>query len=205
MHTPEHVLVAGAGIGGLTAALTLHEQGLTATVIDRADTLQPLGLGINLLPHAVRELHELGLGKALARIAVAPTSICYFEPDGTLLFREPRGLQGGYGWPQYSVHRGELQMLLLDAVRNRLGDASVHTGVRAIGFTQAEHEVVTHTTAGDVTSAFLVGADGIHSTLRTTAASWRRPADVVGRDIGARRDTSRAVPRWPNDGSRQGP
>ena len=108
MHTSEHVLVAGAGIGGLTAALTLHERGFTSTVIDRADTLQPLGLGINLLPHAVRELHELGLGKALARIAVAPTSICYFEPDGTLLFREPRGLQGGYGWPQYSVHRGEL-------------------------------------------------------------------------------------------------
>ena len=166
MQTTEHVLIAGAGIGGLTAALTLHEQGLTATVIDRSDTLQPLGLGINLLPHAVRVLSELGLGEALARIAVAPTSICYFEPDGTLLFREPRGLQGGYGWPQYSVHRGELQMLLLDAVRNRLGAAAVRTGVRAIGFTQPGCEVVTHTTAGDVTSAFLVGADGIHSTVR---------------------------------------
>ena len=102
----------------------------------------------------------------MARIAVAPTSICYFEPDGTLLFREPRGLRGGYGWPQYSVHRGKLQMLLLDAVRNRLGADSVRTGVRAIGFTDAEREVITHTTAGDVTSAFLVGADGIHSTLR---------------------------------------
>jgi 5-methylphenazine-1-carboxylate 1-monooxygenase len=166
MHTFEQVLVAGAGIGGLTAALTLQKQGLTAAVIDRADTLAPLGLGINLLPHAVRELHELGLGNALARISVAPTSVCYFEPDGTLLFREPRGLQGGYGWPQYSVHRGELQMMLLDAVRSQLGDASVRTGVRASGFTQADHEVVTHTSAGDVTSAFLVGADGIHSTLR---------------------------------------
>jgi 5-methylphenazine-1-carboxylate 1-monooxygenase len=166
MNTPEHVLIAGAGIGGLTTALTLHERGFTATVIDRSDTLQPLGLGINLLPHAVQELHELGLDEALARIAVAPRSICYFEPDGTLLFRESRGLQGGYGWPQYSVHRGELQMLLLDAVRNRLGAASVHTSVRVLGFTQAEHDVVTHTTAGDMTSDFLVGADGIHSTLR---------------------------------------
>ena len=166
MHTPDQVLVAGAGIGGLTAALTLHEQGLTATVIDRSETLQPLGLGINLLPRAVRELQELGLGEALARIAVAPTSIRYFEPDGTALFREPRGLQGGYRWPQYSVHRGELQMLLLDAVRNRLGAGSVHTGVKASGFTQAQHEVVTHTTAGDVRSDILVGADGIHSTLR---------------------------------------
>jgi 5-methylphenazine-1-carboxylate 1-monooxygenase len=167
MHIPDDILIAGAGIGGLTAALTLHGRGFTSTLIDRTDTLQPLGLGINLLPHAVRELHELGLGEALARIAVAPTSICYFEPDGTLLFREPRGLQGGYGWPQYSVHRGELHMLLLDAVRSRLGAESVSTGVRAIGFTDAEREVITHTTAGDVTSAFLVGADGIHSAVRT--------------------------------------
>jgi 2-polyprenyl-6-methoxyphenol hydroxylase-like FAD-dependent oxidoreductase len=146
MHIPDDILIAGAGIGGLTAALTLHGRGFTSTLIDRTDTLQPLGLGINLLPHAVRELHELGLGEALARIAVAPTSICYFEPDGTLLFREPRGLQGGYGWPQYSVHRGELHMLLLDAVRSRLGAESVSTGVRAIGFTDAEREVITHTT-----------------------------------------------------------
>jgi 2-polyprenyl-6-methoxyphenol hydroxylase-like FAD-dependent oxidoreductase len=166
MSTSPHVLIAGAGIGGLTTALTLHTQGLTASVIERAETLQPLGLGINLLPHAVRELSELGLGEALSRIAVAPTSICYFGPDGTLLFREPRGLQGGYGWPQYSVHRGQLQMLLLDAVRNRLGAATVRTGVGATGFTQAEDEVVTHTTAGDVASAFLVGADGVRSTLR---------------------------------------
>lgn len=166
MNTSEHVLIAGAGIGGLTAALTLHQRSLAATVIDRADPLQPLGLGINLLPHAVRELHELGLSEALSRIAVAPTSICYFEPDGTLLFREPRGLEGGYGWPQYSVHRGALQMLLLDAVRNRLGAATVHTGVKAIGFTQTDHEVVTQTSAGDIPSGFLVGADGIHSTLR---------------------------------------
>jgi 5-methylphenazine-1-carboxylate 1-monooxygenase len=166
MHTPDDILIAGAGVGGLTAALTLHGREFHSTVIDRAHTLQPLGLGINLLPHAVRELHELGLGEALAQIAVAPTSICYFEPDGTLLFRELRGLRGGYGWPQYSVHRGKLQMLLLDAVRNRLGAASVRTGVGAIGFTDAGNEVITHTTAGDVTSAFLVGADGIHSTLR---------------------------------------
>jgi 5-methylphenazine-1-carboxylate 1-monooxygenase len=167
MTTSEHVLITGAGIGGLTAALTLNKQGLTSSVIDRAETLQPLGLGINLLPHAVRELYELGLDKALSRIAVAPTSICYFDSDGTLLFREPRGLQGGYRWPQYSVHRGQLQMLLLDAVRNRLGPDTVHTGVTATGFTQRNHEVVTHTSVGDRTSAFLVGADGIHSTVRT--------------------------------------
>jgi 2-polyprenyl-6-methoxyphenol hydroxylase-like FAD-dependent oxidoreductase len=166
MTTFPHVLVAGGGIGGLTAALALHRRGLTASIVERADTLQPLGLGINLLPHAVRHLTDLGLGEALSRIAVAPHAICYYDTDGTLLFREPRGIQGGYRWPQYSVHRGELQMLLLDAVRERQGVASVHTGVKATGFSHGERAVVTHTTAGDVRSAFLVGADGIHSTLR---------------------------------------
>jgi 2-polyprenyl-6-methoxyphenol hydroxylase-like FAD-dependent oxidoreductase len=166
MNTPPHVLIAGAGIGGLTAALTLHRRGLTASVIERSDTLQPLGLGINLLPHAVHELSELGLGDALSQIAAAPTAISYYDADGTLLFREPRGVQGGYRWPQYSVHRGQLQMLLLDAVRDRLGADAVRTGVKVTGFTQTERDVVTHTTAGDLSSAFLVGADGIHSILR---------------------------------------
>ncbi|MGY4646648.1 FAD-dependent monooxygenase [Mycobacterium sp. URHB0021] len=166
MNTSPHVLVAGAGIGGLTTALTLHARGLAAMVIERADSLQPLGLGINLLPHAVRELCELGLGDALSQIAAAPAAIDYYGRDGTLLLREPRGLQGGYRWPQYSVHRGRLQMLLLDAVRDRLGDAAVCTGVEVTGFTQTGCDVVTHTTAGDMVSTFLVGADGIHSTLR---------------------------------------
>ena len=95
-----------------------------------------------------------------------PTATSYYEADGTLLFREPRGIEGGYRWPQYSVHRGQLQMLLLDAVRERVGVTSVRTGVQATGFSHAEREVITHTTHGDIRSAFLVGADGIHSVLR---------------------------------------
>src|ERR1700742_923498 len=100
------VLIAGAGIGGLTAAIALHARGINATVIERID----------LLPHAVRELYELGLGDELSRIAVAPAAITYYDTDGTLLYREPRGVDGGYGCPQYSVHRGALQMLLLSAL-----------------------------------------------------------------------------------------
>jgi 5-methylphenazine-1-carboxylate 1-monooxygenase len=114
------VVIAGAGIGGLTAALALHEHGVNSLVLERAAPLRALGLGINLLPHAVAELDRLGLAQELSRIAAAPSAICYYRPDGTLLFREPRGIEGGYGWPQYSVHRGELQMLLLGAVRARL-------------------------------------------------------------------------------------
>src|SRR5690349_11116900 len=85
----ENVLIAGAGIGGLTAALALDARGIGATVIERTD-LRPLGVGINLLPHAVRELTELGLGDELSGIAVAPAAIAYYDTEGTLLFREPR-------------------------------------------------------------------------------------------------------------------
>lgn len=166
MTTSPHVMIAGAGIGGLTTALTLHAQGVESSVMERADTLRPLGLGINLLPHAVRELSDLGLGYELSRIAAAPAAICYYDSDGALLFREPRGINGGYRWRQYSVHRGQLQMKLLGAVRDRLGSNSVRTGVKVNGFTPTDSEVVVHTTAGDMAAAFLVGADGIHSTLR---------------------------------------
>jgi 2-polyprenyl-6-methoxyphenol hydroxylase-like FAD-dependent oxidoreductase len=166
MHRYPEVLIAGAGIGGLTAALALHEHGVNSLVLERAAPLRALGLGINLLPHAVAELDRLGLAQDLSRIAAAPSAICYYRPDGTLLFREPRGIEGGYGWPQYSVHRGELQMLLLGAVGARLTDNAVQTGVEVTGFTQGAEVVTAHTTTGDVSSDFLIGADGIHSTLR---------------------------------------
>jgi 2-polyprenyl-6-methoxyphenol hydroxylase-like FAD-dependent oxidoreductase len=161
----ENVLIAGAGIGGLTAALALHARGIDVTVIERTD-LRPLGVGINLLPHAVRELYELGLGDELARIAVAPAAIAYYDTDGTRLFLEPRGIDGGYGYPQYSVHRGLLQTLLLSALRDRLGVNAVHENCELVGFDESDAEVRVRTSAGDFVSGFLLGADGIHSTVR---------------------------------------
>ncbi len=128
------VLIAGGGIGGLTAALTLHARGIESTVLERASHLRPLGVGINLLPHAVRELYDLGVGDELANGAVAPTSISYCDTEGTLLFREPRGIDGGYGYPQYSVHRGALQMLLLSTLRERLGPDAVRTDTEVRSF-----------------------------------------------------------------------
>jgi 2-polyprenyl-6-methoxyphenol hydroxylase-like FAD-dependent oxidoreductase len=160
------VLIAGAGIGGLTAALTLHTNGIAATLIERASELKALGVGINLLPHAVSELYRLGLGVELSEIAVAPTSISYYDTAGELLFREPRGIDGGYGYPQYSVHRGELQMLLLSALRERLGPNAVHTGAELHSFDESENGVRVHTSAGAFTADALVGADGIHSAVR---------------------------------------
>jgi 2-polyprenyl-6-methoxyphenol hydroxylase-like FAD-dependent oxidoreductase len=161
----ENVLIAGAGIGGLTAAIALHARGIDATVIERTD-LRPLGVGINLLPHAVRELHELGLGDELSRVAVAPATISYYDTDGKLLHREPRGIDGGYGFPQYSVHRGQLQMLLLSAVRSRLGPNAIHADTELATFEEARGSVRIRTSAGDYTTNALIGADGIHSSVR---------------------------------------
>lgn len=170
----DSVLIAGAGIGGLTAAIALHARGIGVTVIERTD-LRPLGVGINLLPHAVRELHELGLGDDLSRIAVAPAAIAYYDTGGTLLFREPRGVDGGYGHPQYSVHRGRLQMLLLSALQERLGSNVIHPSAELTGIEESGERVRVTTSAGEFTADLLVGADGIHSTVRRHLHPGRDP------------------------------
>jgi 2-polyprenyl-6-methoxyphenol hydroxylase-like FAD-dependent oxidoreductase len=162
------LLIAGAGIGGLTAALTLHDQGFDVLLLERAADLQPLGVGINLLPHAVRELTALGLGDPLAAMAVAPSAIRFYTHRGDLLFTEPRGLAAGDAYPQLSVHRGQLQMMLLDAVRERLGRDAVRTGAGVTGFLQSTDGVVAHTPAGPVSGTALIGADGIGSVVRAT-------------------------------------
>ena len=175
----ENVLIAGAGIGGLTAALALHARGIDVTVIERTD-LRPLGVGINLLPHAVRVLHELGLGDDLSRIAVAPAAIEYYDTDGTLLFREPRGVDGGYGHPQHSVHRGRLQMILLSALRKRLGSNVVHPNAELTGIEERGESVRVKTSAAEFAADLLVGADGIHSAVRRHLHPGRDPLRCSG-------------------------
>ncbi len=199
----ENVLIAGAGIGGLTAALALHARGIDVTVIERTD-LRPLGVGINLLPHAVRELYELGLGDELSRIGVAPAAIAYYDTDGTLLFREPRGIDGGYGYPQYSVHRGRLQMMLLSALRDRLGARAVHDNCELVGFDQWDAGVRVDTSAGDFMAGVLVGADGIHSTVRRRIHPGRDPLLWSGLRMFRGAVRWRSVPGWPHDVNRQG-
>ena len=166
------VIIAGAGIGGLTLALMLHRHGIGCRVYESAQELRPLGVGINLLPHAVNELEQLGLLDALARQAIATSALHYYNKYGQPIWREPRGLQAGYPLPQFSIHRGEFQMLLADTVRARLGPDAIVTGMalqaadqhgkRACAYFRSRADGTLHTATGDA----VVGADGIHSALR---------------------------------------
>ncbi|WP_437623785.1 flavin-dependent oxidoreductase [Sorangium sp. So ce1151] len=166
------VLIAGGGIGGLAAALNLHAAGIEAQVVEAARELLPLGVGINLLPHAVRELTELGLADELSAAGIPTAELVYHDRFGSRIWAEPRGVAAGYRWPQYSIHRGELQLRLLAAVKRRLGAAAVRTGLAVERFEQTGAEVRVAlrdraTGALDEASAdVLVGADGIHSAVR---------------------------------------
>lgn len=183
------IVIAGAGIGGLTSALTLHAAGFPVVVLESAHEVKPLGVGINMLPHAVGVLTELGLGDELAHAGVATTEIRFCDKHGTVLYTEPRGLTGAYPYPQISVHRGRLQLMLLDAVRERIGPQAVRTDCRVLGFESSAVGVRTHTTGGDVEADVLVGADGVNSAVRAQlhpadplrwsgVRMWRGAADV---------------------------
>ena len=132
---PSPVLIAGAGIGGLALALTLHEIGVPCLVLESVGELKPLGVGINLQPNAVRELYEMGFGPGdLDEIGVQTQEFALVGLNGKDVYSEPRGLKAGYRWPQYSVHRGGLQMMLYRATVQRLGEGAVRTGVRVTGY-----------------------------------------------------------------------
>lgn len=163
------VLVAGAGIGGLATALSLHQIGVKVRVFESVRRLAPLGVGINLLPHAVRELTELGLGAALERAGVPTAELAYYSKHGARIWSEPRGREAGYRWPQISIHRGRLQMLLLEAAQARLGGDAVLTGRTVSGWEERGNGVAVRFADGDeADGAVLIGADGIHSTVRRT-------------------------------------
>lgn len=162
------VLIAGGGIGGLVLALSLHAAGIGAVVHEQAEEIRPLGVGINLLPHAMRELTELGLGARVEEAGIATRELVYANRFGQEIWAEPRGRAAGYDWPQVSIHRGRLHLLLLAAVRERLGAAAVVTGACMAGFEQDEGGVTLRLADGrSARGDVLVAADGIHSVARS--------------------------------------
>ena len=167
------IIIAGGGIGGLTLALMLHQQGIECEVYEAAREVKPLGVGINALPHSIRELAALGLLPHLDQIAVRTRQLTYSNHLGQQIWTEPRGIYAGHDVPQFSVHRGRLQAMLWQTAIQRLGPEAIHPGRRLIGYSQDNDRVLASFQYPDgnqeeVTGLALIGADGIHSTVRAS-------------------------------------
>jgi 5-methylphenazine-1-carboxylate 1-monooxygenase len=182
------VLVAGGGIAGLSVALTMHQIGVPCVVLESVRHLEPLGVGINLQPNAVRELYELAIGPdQLGAIGLETREFVLVGLNGKEVYAEPRGLQAGYNWPQYSVHRGGLQMLLYRTVLDRLGSGAVRTGMAVTGYIPDDDgggvRALVETPEGqrvEIEGSLLIGADGLHSAVRAQMHRGQPPIQWGG-------------------------
>jgi len=166
------IIIAGAGIGGLTAAMCLHRAGHDVTVYEAVSEMRPLGVGINIQAGAVRILCSLGLEPALAATAIETRELRYANRHGQTIWADPRGRHAGLPWPQFSIHRGELQMILARAAQDMLGADRIRMGRRIADFAQHGATVTARFADRDgalveeATADLLVAADGIHSAVR---------------------------------------
>src|SRR5581483_1270638 len=167
-------IIVGGGIGGLTTALMLRARGIESEIYEQSDSIRELGVGINTLPHAIRELAGIGLLDRIDQAAIRTYELFYLTRHGQQVWHEKRGLDAGHEVPQFSIHRGRLQGVIHQAVVERLGHDAIHTGCRLGSFTQDEGGITayffdrtgahSHTARADI----LIGADGIHSKVRQT-------------------------------------
>jgi 2-polyprenyl-6-methoxyphenol hydroxylase-like FAD-dependent oxidoreductase len=186
------VLIVGGGIGGLTLALSLHQAGISARVFEAAPEVQPLGVGINILPHGMRELCELGLQEALAACAIETRELAFYSRHGQFIYKEPRGRYAGYDWPQLSIHRADLHKVLLDATLKRLGRDAVRLDHRCLKAEQDSAGVALHfDKAEPQRGKVAVGCDGIHSALRWQLYPDQGPPKYSGVNMW------RGAVRWP--------
>jgi 2-polyprenyl-6-methoxyphenol hydroxylase-like FAD-dependent oxidoreductase len=169
----DDIIIVGAGIGGLTLGLALHAARIPCRIFESAAEIRPIGVGINLLPHASKELAALGLQQALARVAIATQDATFFNRFGQLIYQEPLGKAAGYEHPQYSIHRGDLQLVLLDAFRARAGADRLTTGHHCIGFEQDGSGVSVHFSdvplgkqRSTMRGRAVIACDGINSAIR---------------------------------------
>jgi 2-polyprenyl-6-methoxyphenol hydroxylase-like FAD-dependent oxidoreductase len=169
----DDIIIVGGGIGGLTLGLALHAANIPCRIFESVAEIRPIGVGINLLPHASKELSALGLEQALARIAIATTDATFFNRFGQLIYQEPLGRAAGYEHPQFSVHRGDLQMVLLEAFRARAGHDRFISSHHCTGVEQDSSGVSVHFSDGagganrtTVRGRAAIACDGINSAIR---------------------------------------
>jgi 2-polyprenyl-6-methoxyphenol hydroxylase-like FAD-dependent oxidoreductase len=187
------ILIVGGGVGGLTLALSLHQAGLRCRVFEAAPEIRPLGVGINLLPHGTRELTELGLQQKLAPLAVSTREVVFCNRFGQFIYREPRGRFAGYEWPQFSIHRADLQNVLLDAARDRLGTEAISLGKKCIALEQDAGGATVRLDDGTTArGSAIIGCDGINSTVRRILNPDEGPPAYQG--INMWRGVTRAQP-----------
>ncbi|MEM7633662.1 MAG: flavin-dependent oxidoreductase [Pseudomonadota bacterium] len=165
------IVIVGGGIGGLAAALMLHDRGIEAEVHERSDEIRELGVGINTLPHAIRELANIGLLDALDKVAIRTHELIYQNRQGQTIWQELRGTDAGLDMPQFSIHRGRLQGVLRDAVIERLGPNAIKTGHACTGVRQDSGSATAlfHIADGEelpVEGDAVIACDGIHSVVR---------------------------------------
>ena len=186
------VVIAGGGIAGLTLGLTLHQIGVPFRIFESAREIRPLGVGINIQPNAVRELFDLGLQQMLDATGVRTRQYGFYSKLGKTIWEEPRGTWAGYAWPQFSIHRGRLQVMLYEALKARAGADCVVTGARAMGFETGPNGAVLRLESGRVEGSLIVAADGIHSALRAQMVPQEGPPKWNGAILW--RGTTRAKP-----------
>jgi 2-polyprenyl-6-methoxyphenol hydroxylase-like FAD-dependent oxidoreductase len=163
----QDVLIVGAGIGGLTAALEFARKGIACRVLESAPEIKAVGVGINILPHATQVLADHDLVPALGAVAIETAEAAFFNRFGQLIYREPLGKRAGYSLPQFSIHRGDLQKILLDAVKAKLGADRLHLGWHLASFEQDEAGVTLKFANGESRSgSALIACEGIHSVVR---------------------------------------
>ena len=164
------IIISGAGPGGVTLALMLHKRGFKPQIFEAASAVKPLGVGINVQPSAIVELAELGLLDELRNTGIETAQVAYYTRLGQRVWSEPRGIAAGYKVPQFSIHRGELQMLLIEAALKRMGPEVLQTGWESVSVEpDAGRITLRNRVSGELRTEqadVVIAADGIHSPIR---------------------------------------
>jgi 2-polyprenyl-6-methoxyphenol hydroxylase-like FAD-dependent oxidoreductase len=185
------ILIVGGGIGGLSLGLELARRGVAHRVFEAAPAIMPVGVGVNILPHATKMLAELGLEPALARVAVETAESHFYNRFGQLIYKEPLGRRAGLGWPQYSIHRADLQAALLERAGVSTGARPVELGKKCVAFEQdAEGVTLRFEDGSSARGAAAIGCDGIHSAIRRQLFPQDGPPRYSGVNMW------RGVTRW---------